>query len=226
MGSSSRASTSTASTTNQTSRNLNLQDTEGVTVGEAGGNVTVVQTDHNAFDRATSLAERAVEAGTDLGKDAQRLSLETSQLVTEQSRRTLETVNDLASGALSEYGNLTGKALSFGEQAFSAVDKALGQVSGAYQDAAQYNKAALTTVADQSESLIDRALNFVKDLQGKASDQLGSTVTALNTIAREQSKSTDERVAEVSQNAMRNVLIIVGIITVGGVAYAIFGRKS
>lgn len=224
MGSSSRATTQTASTTNNVSRNLNLQDTEGVTVGEAGGDVTIVSTDHNAIGAATDLAARSVDVADSLGRAGLELSIATSR-----------EVRDLASGAISEVGNVAGAALNFGDRAFGTVEKALGQVSGAYQDSAAYQKQALTAVQDTQQNALDTVTDlfrdaftgvtdFIGNLQGKAQTQLGETVTALNAIAVEQNKSSDQRIAEISENSIKYVLIAVGVLATGAVAFAIFKK--
>lgn len=240
MGSSSRASTTTAQTTNQVSRNLNLQDTEGVTIGEAGGNVTVVSTDHNAFADASDLARRAVDAGESIGRDALNLSLQ-------QTREVSGTLLDLSQGAISEVGNIAGSALTFGDRAFGTVEKALGEVSGAYQDASAYQKAALSEVALTNERAVDAlkdtqtgtlstvtnlfrdaftgVTDFVKDLQTGAQDQLGETVTALNAIAVEQNKSTDQRLQESTEKMLKYTLIGFGVLVVGFLGVSLL-RKS
>lgn len=233
MGSSSKAATTTSTTTNQVSRNLNLQDTEGVTIGEAGGNVTVISSDFSAIDNATRLAQGALDASTELGTEAARLSYETSQLVSETNRTALQTTADVASGAVAEIANF-GK--SFGDSAFSTVDKALGRVSGAYSDASQFQKAALSEVSATQAGALDTLSNtfkaafqgvtdFVGNLQERAQSQLGDTVTALNQIATENSKSTDQRVAEISGNAIKYVVIGLGLVVVGVGAVFIFRSK-
>lgn len=269
MGSSSRASTTTAQTTTQVSRNLNLQDTEGVTIGEAGGNVTVVSTDHNAFADASALARNAVDVAESIGLEALDLSLQ-------QIREVSGTLLDLSTGAISEIGNIAGSALTFGDRAFGTVEKALGSVSGAYQDAAAYQKAALSEVALTNERAIDalrdtqtgalatvtnvfrdafltneRAVDalkdtqtgalstvtsvfrdafigitsFVENLQGKAQEQLGDTVTALNAIAVEQNKSTDQRLQESTEKMLKYTLIGFGVLVVGFIGVSLL-RKS
>ena len=47
-----KSTSSTSSSVSTVSRNLNIQDTEGLAIGEAGGDVTIIQTDMNAFDDA------------------------------------------------------------------------------------------------------------------------------------------------------------------------------
>lgn len=231
----SRASTQTASTTNNESRNLNLQDTEGVTVGEAGGDVTIISTDHNAFDRASDLARLSVDTAESLGRSGLELSLQTTRSVT-----------DFAESALAEQGDVLNQAFTFGDRAFGTVEKALAGVSGAYQDSAAYNAKALQAVsaagADAtarvqatSENAVqavgtlfrdafEGVTDFIGNLQGKAQTQLGETVTALNAIAVEQNKSSDQRIAEISENAIKYTLIAVGVLTGGAVLFAIFKK--
>lgn len=170
MGSRSSASTATSQTTNQTSRNLNLQDTEGVTVGEAGGDVTIVSTDHNAFDRASDLARQSIEVAESISRSGLELSLQQTREISDLSR--------------------------------SAIDE----------------------VSTSAGSFYDKAISFAKDITQRSGDTLADTVEALNAISVEQNKSTDQRVAEISQNAIRYTLIAVGIITVGVLGFAVFGR--
>lgn len=77
-------------------------------------------------------------------------------------------------------------------------------------------------VLDALTGLYNRSLDFVTGTTERQQTSLGNTVTALNTIAREQSKSTDERVAEIAGMSQRNLLWIVGGLALAGLAvYAI-----
>lgn len=219
MGSSSRASTTTAQTTNQVSRNLNLQDTEGVTIGEAGGNVTVISTDHNAFADASDLARRAVDAGESLGRDALNLSLQ-------QTREVSSTLLDLSKGAISEVGNIAGSALTFGDRAFGTVEKALGEVSGAYMDASAFQQNALQEVSSSSQSFFDKAIAFASNLASKSAETLSSTVAALNDISVEQNKSTDQRLQESTERTLKYALIGFGVLALGLVGFAVANRSK
>lgn len=219
MGSSSRASTTTAQTTNQVSRNLNLQDTEGVTIGEAGGNVTVISTDHNAFADASDLARRAVDAGESLGRDALNLSLQ-------QTREVSGTLLDLSKGAISEVGNIAGSALTFGDRAFGTVEKALGEVSGAYMDASAFQQNALQEVSSSSQSFFDKAIAFASNLASKSAETLSSTVAALNDISVEQNKSTDQRLQESTERTLKYALIGFGVLALGLVGFAVANRSK
>lgn len=129
----------------------------------------------------------------------------------------------LAGVAASEYGASAAVSASktaldtvsrFGDSAFSTVEKALGRVSGAYESAADYEYRALGS-----------SLDFVRDLQRSSLSQVGETVSALNAISTEQNKSTDQRVAEISQNAIKYVIWGVGLLVVGVVAYSAMRGK-
>lgn len=203
-----RTTTNTSTPTTNTSKNLNLQDTSGITVGEAGGDITIVNTDHNAFDRASELAMESLAVSQSLGEDAFATSEYFAKLFAEGSAYSLDAVT------------------GFGDSAFSAVDQLFAD-SAAYQNkaltAVQDTQAdALSTVSDLFRDAFTGVTDFVKDLQGNAQTQLGETVTALNAIAVENNKSSDQRIAEISEGTTRSVIWIVAIIVVGGVAYAAF----
>lgn len=146
---SSQARTTTSST--QTSRNLNIQDVEGVTAGEVGGDFIYAPTltDMNAFGDASDLAQRALDVGESLQREN----------------------------------------LGFLERLFAGAQSAVSE-----------------TVARSQESL-------------------AGTVTALNTIAREESKSGDERIAEITSSAQRQIVVIVALVAATILGYAIF-RKA
>lgn len=213
FSSSNRSTSTTELTTVTQTEQSNQQDFEGNAISGTEGSVTIIQTDQNAFDSAAALARQSLEVGEMLGRDA----FDLSRVVSENSQSFGLRAIDAVVGA-----NLDAQA--FGRSAFSTVERSLGAVGDAYEGAAAYQKSALTAVVDGVGDFFRDALGFVGDLQQNAQSQLGSTVTALNTIAREQSKSTDERVAEVSGNAIKYVAIIVGVVALGATVYAINKR--
>ena len=105
--------------------------------------------------------------------------------------------------------NALGTIKIFGDKAFGTVERALGSVSGAYSDAADYQDRALS-----------KSLDFADGILSASQKSVNSTVTALQDISREQNKSTDQRVAEISGNAIKYVSIAVGAIGLGFVAWA------
>lgn len=205
-------------------QNVNVQDVDGLTIaGNEGGSITVYSTDQNAFDNASRLAADAVSFAEAIAGDSLRLSLESSNLVATAGQRAQENVVDIAGGAISEIGNSQRNALAFGEQSLAAVaDNARDfgvELSNNSRDFAAALRGFASDAADNATDLFERALSFVGASAKASQDSLGSTVTALNTIAREQSKSTDERVAEVSGNALKYTLLAVVGLAVAAVAY-------
>jgi hypothetical protein len=256
--------------TQSVSRNLNIGDTSGITVGEAGGDVTIVSTDYNALDIASALASRSVDVGESLGHDALNLASYFADVSAQQARDVTESQADLARDAFVEVGNANSRAFQFGDLAFGTVEKALSSVgdisanalaettdlgrsaiagvSNAYADSATYQGKALQETADIGRAAIagisnayadsatyqgqaleaisagantlseglanaySSALEFARGLQAKATDQIGSTVSALNAIAVEQNKSSDQRLAEVSGNAVKYVTVGVAVV--------------
>lgn len=220
----SRQQTTTETTTQNVSRNLNIQDVEGVTVGEAGGDVSIQMTDFNAIDRATSLAERSVDAG-------ERIALEQSDFLRDIS---------------SDVGSIVRDAFGFGrstqQEALDAIGTSQSRAFGFASDSQAEAFSFASASQAEARSTSQRALDFAEDVTVGAGDfirealgfsrgvveaqqaSLSQTAAVLQTSAREASKSTDERVAEISAQGQRTVLIAVGIIAAGLVAFAAFRR--
>ena len=225
---------------NSTTQNLTQTETSQSTVSEnegvavaGGSNNVITYTDYNAIGRATDLAQSTLDASNDISRNALALSLQTSQLSA-----------DFAGGAVTDVTNF---ARNFGDSVFSTVEKALGSVSGAYQDSAAFqndglnsvtyaqgdalaavqetNAGALDTVSNVFKSAFQGITDFVGNLQERAQNQLGDTVTALNEIATENSKSTDQRVAEISGNAIRYVVIGLAVLVIGGGLFAAIATR-
>lgn len=182
MKTSSKSSSQTSSSTTNVSRNLNIQDVEGITVGEAGGDVTVLHTDFNAIDRATDLAQKSLDVADSISRSGLSLALNQTETIADLARGTTQVVSDSTENALDKVTSMARDAVSF--------------------------------IGD-----------FVEKLQGNAQTTLGSTVEALNKISVEQNKSSDQRLAEVSGNAVRYMVIAVGVLAGGAVLYAIFKRN-
>lgn len=170
MGSSAKTKNSTENTTINTSRNLNLQDTSGTTIGEAGGDVTINTTDGGAI------------------KGIVDTTLSSNNLA-----------RDIVGGALHANADVT-------SDAFDLVDST---TRGAFSYFDRINSSALDFVRETTGNLYAQALT-----------QVGGTVDALNSISKEQNKSTDQRIAELSQNAIKYVIATVAIIAVAALVYS------
>jgi len=94
-------------------------------------------------------------------------------------------------------------------------------LSERFASGAQESAERLASGAQESAaSFLDTALDFTRGLQTKFQDTIGSTVDALQRIGVEQNKSTDQRLAESSDRALKYALIGLGVMAVGIVAFA------
>lgn len=201
----SKAVSNISSTTEVT--NLNLQDLEGIAAGQVGGDFTIIQSDMNAFDNATELAEKSLEVGAALQAD----SLASARFSAEQAY---------------DFG---GRSLALAENAQSSVESAFSRAASAQQNAyagaLDFGGGAISAIRGAFSDAQDFVGEVIRGVVGQSQESLGTTVTALNTIAKEQSKSTDQRVAEISAGAQKNILMLAGIIAAAILGYAIFKRK-
>jgi len=209
-----KSTSSTSSSVSTVSRNLNIQDTEGLAIGEAGGDVTIIQTDMNAFDDASELARRSLDVSESLARE----SFAVIQRSTEEAFDFGGSAFEVSSDALKEVAQAGRESQEFAGSALREVS----QISG---DALSQVRAGFEAAGDFVANLFGRSLDFVRGTTERQQESLGETVSALNVIAREQSKSTDERVAEVAAGAQKNIVIIVGVIAAGALGYAIFSRR-
>lgn len=254
-GSSSRQDTSTSSQTLQTSRNLNLQDTSGVTIADNAGPVTFVSSDMNAIGDAVDLANSVAQIGADNLARTTDLIQATNNgvlgLLGNQSDAVLSYTSDINATAIDAVGSAQDNALKFGGDALSSVGDAFrtfaASLSGAFGNAndnalnlasnsteraiaAVVNSGAdnrafagdvLSNVSDFAKGIFGTSLGAIADLQKQSQTQLGNTTTALNEIARQSSTSTDQRVADVSTNALKVAAVMVAL-----VAAAFIFKKS
>ncbi len=198
-----KSSSTTSQSTSNKSTNVNLQDTgDGTNIGaETIGSLTLI--DPGAFE---------------FGREA-----------LDNARQMLSYVTDLASNVLGANQDTLLRSYDFlddsRQDSLDFASESNRLVQAATRDALAFADDRAAEQIDVFGGLFNGVLNFVKDLQSDAQSMLGSTVTALNAIAVEQNKSTDQRVAEISGNATRNVLFaVVALAAVGG-AVAIFRKR-
>ncbi len=181
MGSRSSSRNSTDQRTSNTSSNLNLQDTAGVTVGEAGGSVSITSTDAGAVRGIVDTAMASNDLARDLTSGALHANIsaldDAYEVVNDTTRLAFDAVDSSNERAFSYFGSINSEALDF--------------------------------VRETSGNLYDKALA-----------QVGGTVEALNAISVEQNKSTDQRVAEVSQNAIKYIAVVVGVVAFAALIYS------
>lgn len=187
-----------------TTTNVNQEDYSG-TVAREGSSLTITQREESP--EALEAARQIALGGFDLGARSVQAAENAGQAVVAGQFRALDFAGDITDKNL-------GTIKSFGDSAFSTVEQSLGRVSGAYETAANYQERALSG-----------ALDFSAEILGASQKTIGSTVTALQEIGREQNKSTDERLAEVSGNAIKYVTIAIAAVGLGLLAWSAMKGK-
>lgn len=236
-----KTQTSTSSTATNINTPVNLQDTSGIAIGQAGGAVTVNNTtsDYDAIDKAASIAEESIAEIGAASQGALRFGEDTVNAALAFGQGAFQSAEDSARNALT-FGR------DFGEAAFGTVEQSLRSVGDAYEGAAAGQLAALETVADLADrndsriaqisegalstiqesagSFFDKALAFASSLSAKNQSTLSDTVSALNAVSVENNKSTDQRVAELAEGSQKTILIALGIAVAGVLGFAMFRR--
>lgn len=192
-GGSSRSQQATSVETTQTSENLNIQDIEGIAIANDSGDVSIVQTDHNAIGSATDLARRSVEAAEGINADSLDFATRTLNTSVGAISRAFDTVGDLAGDSIDAVGE-------------------------AYRGAGDF----VAEAQDDSYSFAGQALAFVRDAVQTTQDTIGQSVSAVLAIGKEQNTSADQRVAELAQGSQKNMLILAGIVGVALIAFTLY----
>lgn len=153
-GGRSRTQNEQTSTTQVT--NLNVQDTEGVTIANSSG-VTITQTDFGALAAAQDIGTEALRLGADNLETAANLagrSLDTAEFAVRGAFDFGETAigsqETIARDAISEIAE-------FGERALEMITGGFGDALGAQSRLTEQNLGGLTALArETSESADDR----------------------------------------------------------------------
>lgn len=222
MGILDRSSSVTQNLTEQVNRPVNVQDSAGAQVFDTGGgDIYAVSTDYNAIGSATELARASVEAGVKSAEGANDLALSVSRMAFQSS----ESLANLVADSSSE--NLRATQSLARDTTYATAD-----IAGRAIDSAEASRSQIADIAESANSRIqstaqgalNTSLDFVRGLQTKFQDTVSSTVDALQRIGVEQNKSTDQRVAEVSQNATKYVVI--GLVVLGVATVAVFALRK
>lgn len=226
--------------------NLNLA---GAKVGKRGTLSPVVTlTDQGALEAGRAIALESVAAGERAREDAQTIVTDLGgaafDFADRSGSRAFEAVDAASERALGFASRASGESLDFAARAadrsFGFASESGARLVAGFNDALGFADATARrereTLADSlslTERLAGEQSSFARDLFGtslsavsgvlrEGQAQLGSTVTALNTIAREQSTSTDERVQAIARVALIAVAAVVGVI---GLAYVTRGAR-
>ena len=215
-GSRSRSSTSTKTSTS----NLNLQDIAGPAIGEAGGDITIVETDGGAIDAAADIARDAIrsnEAGFQEVGDLTGDVLSTGGAVFDRSTELVE--------RLAQEQADTTRMLIAETQATAAAQRAevLGAAREANDRVEAISNRAITS-ADRSADRVsflaqDLSRDFISESSALVGEVLESTqtsqadfVSSISAIQARESSNNDARIVEV----VKFVLIAVTVLGIGG----------
>lgn len=172
-----KTNTSQASTVNTT--NLNVQDTEGVTLAGSDSN-TINITDGGAFDFARSV-------GLDLG----------------------DSLRDLGRGAFDASSDNLNRGLDFAGSTFKGatdtIGDALNTVAGVSSDSldrlSQSHESSLSTLGDLVSQVFGFAGDAIEGVTDNAQRLAGQSIAGNQSLAKTTSESGDDRVTRVAMYA-------------------------
>jgi hypothetical protein len=120
----------------------------------------------------------------------------------------LDAVVDTSAKALDAFADNADRSFEFSEELFG----------NSLDFAGKFAENQSERYTDFARGIVGDSLEQVADTVKRSQDSLATTVTALNTISREQSKSTDERVQELAK------YVVIGVIALGLGFIALRGR--
>lgn len=172
--------TSQSSVVNTT--NLNVQDTEGVTLIGDGNQVTT--TDYGALQAAGELGYEALRMGAD--------SLRTGA---DLAGRGLDNAFDFGRSTVTDAFAFGGDALNYGRDvttdAFAFGTRSLDSVTAFADEALQTNAGVSRDALDFASEVGGGVLDFARNL-------VGDTVSGLQSLSMQTSQSSDDRVAKIA----------------------------
>lgn len=177
--------------------NLNVQDTEGVTVAGNEGPVNVYTTDQRLADAAEAMASEALRVGGNALTDA----FDVSRDVVDHAGRSIKDAfgfaDNLAADVIAESADTRRDTFEFTTDTLDMGERLVGNMrsftEGLFGDAVE----AVTGVVKESQA------------------QLGNTVSNINTIARQQATSSDERVQNIAEKALYAAGAMVALLMIG-----------
>ena len=212
----------TTQTSSTTVQNLNIQDTEGVTLANSAGN-TINVLDQGALLAAGDIAIESLRTSEDSQRGARELISGVvddaftfgadafyygADIVDRSGGRVLEAANlavDAADAASS-------RSLTFGRD---VLGEAIAAVDVAGERSLTFGRDVLTETGGLIRGVFQDAIDTVGNVLAEGQAQVGESLQNINTIARQQSTSDAERVQDIAQKAL-----IVGAVMVGLVVLA------
>lgn len=183
----------TSQTSSTTVTNLNVQDTEGVTVVGDGNSVTT--TDYGA-----------IGAALDVGLEALRLGGDNLDRSLSFAGRSVDAIVDVNRGAFDFGRDALGANVDVSRNAIAEISDfgglAIGEVSSA-------NRVAVDAVLDAGAGVLDFARDIFSDSIRAQSDLTDANLTGLTSLARQTSESADDRVTRTAGYAFAAVAVVV-----------------
>lgn len=146
----------------------------------------------------------------------------------ELGRQALDNARDMLDSVVDLAGRVLGGQSDSLQRAYDFADDTrrdtFDVVRGNTQDVLEFAENRSEDQQDFFASVLEGALGFVRDVQSEAQSMLGTTVSTLNAIANENSKSGDQRIGEIAAGSQKTILIALGIIGAVGAAFLIFRR--
>ena len=137
------------------------------------------------------------------------------------AQRSVDFAQSIGSAAMDLSLRQTESVLDYQRLALNTVadnsDRSLSFVS-------ESSRGMVETVSDTVSDLFGGVISFVKDLTMQSQHTVADTVASVNSIATENSKSVDQRLAETSGQSQKYMLIGVGILALAVVAVTVFKK--
>lgn len=201
----------TTNTTNVDNTSIGLEDVSGTAV--VGSNNMITVSDFGAVSAAAGVVRDALGSVDAARGDAISGILDNARSGFQFGARVTADAFDLVKGGLANALEFAGDSRE-GERA--AFTDALLFAS----DSREGERNAFSGALEFAGVSAKDSLAFAKDLFGANVNLIGETVTGLNTIARQQSTSTDERV----QSIATTLLYVVGGIAAAGLLAWAFAK--
>jgi hypothetical protein len=173
--------------------NLNLQDTQGITLAQSSGN-TITTTDFGAIQAATDISHDAINLGRDAvsaGTDVAFAGLDHAQAAYQGG---LNFASDIVTSALDTTGQSADRVARF---ATDALDSQSTFASEALASQTDTSTKAINALMDAGAGVLDFASSLFNDSLKAQSALADQNLAGLTTLATQNSASSDDRLQKV-----------------------------
>jgi hypothetical protein len=191
------------STTNQTqvsNTSIGFEDVSGTAV--AGSNNLIQVSDQGAISAASDIAGSALDKIDRARADSIASVVDSGRSSLEFGARITADALEVVRGSRELEGRALENALEFAHSGRELEREAYADALGFAGERSKESALAQADAFSGVKEAFASSLSFAKDLFGANVNLIGETVTGLNTIAREQSTSTDERVQDIATKGL------------------------